>query len=208
MYLDSSPLTRLPGGIAIENVVNKLIITNASIAFCWMDIDNFKAYNDRYGYAKGNDLIQSTASIISEASEKLGGEDDFIGHIGGDDFILITTPDFYIRICESIVENFDKIISDFYDTEDRQRGYIIAENRQGQEVSVPLASISIAVVTNDKRKFLNHIQVSEVVSEIKELAKSVAGSVCLVDQRGNDKGTSNKDRKLISIKKRTKGLTD
>ena len=208
MYLDASPLTRLPGGIAVENVVNKLIITNASIAFCLMDIDNFKAYNDRYGYAKGNDLIQSTASIISEAVEKFGGEDDFIGHIGGDDFILITTPDFYIRICESVVENFDKIISDFYDTKDRQRGCIIAENRQGQEVSVPLASISIAVVTNDKRKFLNHIQVGEAVSEMKELAKSVAGSVCLVDQRGNDKGTSNKDRKLISIQNSTKGLTD
>ena len=93
MYLDTSPLTRLPGGVAIESVMNKRIAANAPIAFCLMDIDNFKAYNDHYGYAKGNEIIQKTASIIGNAAAKYGNPDDFTGHIGGDDYVVITSPD-------------------------------------------------------------------------------------------------------------------
>lgn len=199
MYLDTNPLTRLPGGTAIENVVNKRIAINAPIAFCLMDIDNFKAYNDRYGYAKGNDLIQATAAIIMKTVAEYGTEDDFIGHIGGDDFVLITNPDCFPRICEYIVEDFDKTIPDFYNVEDRQRGHIISKNRQGQEVTFPLVSISIAVVTNERRKFLNHIQYGEVAAEMKQYAKSFAGSVYKVDQRRDDPDKSKIDRKLIGL---------
>ena len=197
MYLDTSPLTRLPGGVAIENVMNKRIAAKAPIAFCLMDIDNFKAYNDHYGYAKGNDVIQATAGIISEAVAKYGTEDDFIGHIGGDDYVLITTPDLYPQICEAVIDTFDKTIPEFYDEEDRQRGHIVGENRQGQEVKFPLATLSIAVVTNVKRKFKNHIQYGEVAAEMKEHAKTISGSTFMVDKRGDDKGR--KDRKLISL---------
>lgn len=208
MYLDTSPLTRLPGGIAIENVMNKRIATGAPLAFCLMDIDNFKAYNDHYGYAKGNDIIQATAAMIGEAVAKYGYKDDFIGHIGGDDFVLVTTPDLYPRICQAVIDRFDKTIPDFYDEEDRQRGHIAGENRQGQEVKFPLATLSIAVVTNIKRKFKNHIQCGEVAAEMKEVAKSVAGSVFMVDQRGDDRGQGKKNRKLISLqeaKRESKG---
>ena len=197
MYLDTSPLTRLPGGVAIENVMNKRIAAKAPIAFCLMDIDNFKAYNDHYGYAKGNDVIQATAGIIREAVVKYGTEDDFIGHIGGDDYVVITTPDLYPQICEAVIDTFDKTIPEFYDEEDRQRGHIVGENRQGQEVKFPLATLSIAVVTNVKRKFKNHIQYGEVAAEMKEHAKTISGSTFMVDKRGDDKGR--KDRKLISL---------
>jgi GGDEF domain-containing protein len=199
MYLDTSPLTRLPGGIAIENVMNKRIAAKASIAFCLMDIDNFKAYNDHYGYAKGNDIIQATAAIISEAVAKYGHDDDFIGHIGGDDYVLITTPDLYPRICQAVIDTFDKTIPGFYDEEDRQRGHIAGENRQGQEVKFPLATLSIAVVTNVKRKFKNHIQYGEVAAEMKEHAKTVVGSTFMVDQRGDESHKGKKNRKLISL---------
>jgi GGDEF domain-containing protein/CHASE3 domain sensor protein len=197
MYLDTSPLTRLPGGIAIENIMNKRIAAKASIAFCLMDIDNFKAYNDHYGYAKGNDVIQATADIISEAVAKYGTGDDFIGHIGGDDYVLITTPDLYPQICEAVIDTFDKTIPGFYSEEDRQRGHIVGENRQGQGVKFPLATLSIAVVTNVKRKFKNHLQYGEVAAEMKEHAKTISGSTFMVDKRGDDKGR--KDRKLISL---------
>jgi GGDEF domain-containing protein len=197
MYLDTSPLTRLPGGIAIENIMNKRIAAQASIAFCLMDIDNFKAYNDHYGYAKGNDVIQATAGIISEAAAKYGTEDDFIGHIGGDDYVLITTPDLYPQICQEVIDTFDKTIPGFYDEEDRQRGHIVGQNRQGQEVKFPLATLSIAVVTNVKRKFKNHLQYTEVAAEMKEHAKTISGSTFMVDKREDDKGR--KDRKLISL---------
>lgn len=199
MYLDASPLTRLPGGIAIENVLSKRIAAGVPIAFCLMDIDNFKAYNDHYGYAKGNDIIRATAAIISKAVAKYGTEDDFIGHIGGDDYVLITTPDLYPRICQAVIDTFDKTIPGFYDEEDRQRGHIVGENRQGQEVKFPLATLSIAVVTNLKRKFKNHIQYGEVAAEMKEHAKTISGSTFMVDQRGDDRSGGKKNRKLISL---------
>jgi GGDEF domain-containing protein len=205
MYLDTSPLTRLPGGIAIENVLNKRIKAGSPIAFCLMDIDNFKAYNDNYGYAKGNDIIQSTAAVINEAVAKYGSEDDFIGHIGGDDYVLITTPDLYPRICQAVIDQFDKTIPGFYNENDRKRGHIVGENRQGQEVKFPLASLSIAVVTNVKRKFKNHIQYGEVAAEMKEHAKTVAGSTVMVDQRGDNSKKGKKDRKLISLQDAKRG---
>jgi len=205
MYLDTSPLTRLPGGTAIENILNKRISAKASIAFCLMDIDNFKAYNDHYGYAKGNDVITATAGMISEAVAKYGTEEDFIGHIGGDDYVVITTPDLYPRICQSVIDTFDRTIPGFYDEEDRERGHIVGENRQGQEVKFPLATLSIAVVTNIKRKFKNHIQYGEVAAEMKEHAKTVAGSTFMVDQRGDDKKKSKQNRKLIRLQDAKRG---
>jgi GGDEF domain-containing protein len=136
-----------------------------------------------------------------------GSDDDFIGHIGGDDFVVLTNPDLYKDICEAVIKRFDETIPNFYDKKDRNRGHIVGQNRQGEQVNFPLASISIAVVTNEKRKLLNHIQFGEVAAEMKEHAKSVSGSVFMVDQRRGDKGTRT-NRKLIKLqnhKKTTKG---
>jgi GGDEF domain-containing protein/CHASE3 domain sensor protein len=199
MSLDSSPLTRLPGGTAIENVLNNRISANAPIAFCLVDIDNFKAYNDRYGYARGNDMIQATARLIKEAVARHGSPEDFIGHVGGDDFVLISTPELYSPICQDLVEAYDQSIPGFYDAADRERGFIVGENRQGQEVRFPLASLSIGVVTNTKRKLRNHIQYGEIAAEMKEVAKTVRGSVFMADKRGDDDGSSPTDRKLIHL---------
>jgi GGDEF domain-containing protein len=167
-----------------------------------MDIDNFKSYNDRYGYAKGNDFIRATAAIIINAVREFGEPDDFVGHIGGDDFVVLTTPQRYSKICETVIAQFDKTIADFYDPADSARGYILGENRQGTEVSFPLASISIAVVTNERRIFHNHIQFGEVAAEMKEHAKSFAGSIYKVDQRSDDPQGTKRDRKLIRLLER------
>ena len=201
--LDTSPLTRLPGGIFIEKKINQRIALSQPIAFCLLDIDNFKSFNDRYGYAKGNEVIKTTAAIIRKAVIELGSTTDFIGHIGGDDFVVITTPHHYERICRSIVNTFDKTIPNIYDAEDRQRGYIIGENRQGQKVSFPLASISIAVVTNVHRQVVNYIQFGEISAEIKQRAKATAGSNYVVDQREEDELKTKTNGKLISIKSRS-----
>ena len=200
MYKDASPLTRLPGGVAIENVMKKRIKENEKIAFCLMDLDNFKAYNDHYGYAKGNDLIVATADIIDKAVEKLGTEDDFIGHIGGDDFVLISGSEGYNNICKNIVDEFDKIAPTFYDEEDRSRGYIEGEDRHGDKRKFPLASISIAVVTNAVRKLENHIQFGEIAADLKEYAKSMDGSVYVVDHRRNDGGEPVAEEKNVKGK--------
>ncbi len=143
--------------------------------------------------------------MISEAVAKYGHDDDFIGHIGGDDYVLITTPDLYPRICQSVIDTFDKTIPGFYDEKDQKRGHIVGENRQGQEVKFPLATLSIAVVTNIKRKFNNHIQYGEVAAEMKEHAKTVAGSTVMTDQRGDIKRKGKKERKLISLQDRKRG---
>ncbi len=202
MYLDASPLTRLPGGVAIENILKKRIAAGEPFAFCMMDLDNFKSFNDHYGYAKGNELICRTASIISGAVEQAGGEGDFIGHIGGDDFVLITVPERYEEICGLIIKEFDRMIPEMYSEEDRNRGYITGINRQGTEVRFPLASISIAVVSSQKRLFANHIQVGEVAAELKEAAKAREGSAMVVDQRTDTIKDAGQARKMIRFPRR------
>jgi hypothetical protein len=119
--------------------------------------------------------------------------------------VLITTPDLYPRICQAVIDQFDKTIPGFYNEKDRKRGHIVGENRQGQEVKFPLASLTIAVVTNVKRKFKNHIQYGEVAAEMKEHAKTVAGSTFMVDQRGDDSSKGEKNRKLISLQDAKRG---
>jgi diguanylate cyclase (GGDEF)-like protein len=184
MCLDASPLTRLPGGIAIEEILKKRLQDGYPVAFCLLDLDNFKSFNDRYGYAKGNEIIRETAKIIETAVAKYGTINDFIGHIGGDDFALITTTGKYNAICNSIINEFDKKIVNFYDTEDLENGYIIGKTRQNQEMKFPIMTISIAVITNqDGKGRYSHVKFGEIAAELKEYAKSLSGSVCIVNRR-------------------------
>jgi GGDEF domain-containing protein/CHASE3 domain sensor protein len=185
MYLDASPLTRLPGGIAIETVLKKRIDSKLPIAFCVLDLDNFKAFNDRYGYASGSEVIKETAKIIDNVVKSKGSPDDFIGHVGGDDFVVITTPEFMRELSSEIISQFDRRIPDFYDSEERERGYILGKTRQGIEMEFPIMSISIAIVTNEHRKLINHLEASEIAAELKDYAKSIPKSVFVVDKRRN-----------------------
>jgi len=183
MNLDANPLTRLPGGLAIENIIQKRLDAGTPLAFCLIDLDNFKAFSDRYGYAKGSEVIKAAASLIDKAVAVCGAKEDFVGHIGGDDFVVICSPDRFEAICNSIIESFDKMIPDFYDTEDRDRGYIQGKTRQGEEIEFPIMTISIAVASSRDHKFINTIEVGEVAAELKEYAKSVRGSNFVTDRR-------------------------
>ncbi len=186
MYLDASPLTRLPGGVAIENIMKKRVASGESFAFCLIDMDNFKAFNDRYGYKRGNDLIKALAEIIEEAVKLHGRGDDFVGHIGGDDFVVITTPERFRAICSYIIEEFDNEVVNFYDPEDKKRGYIVSKDRQGNERRFNIATVSIAVVTNTNTRFESHLEVSEIAAELKEYAKTFPRSLYVVDRRRSD----------------------
>jgi diguanylate cyclase (GGDEF)-like protein len=185
MYLDASPLTRLPGGIAIENVLRKRIESKRPLAFCVIDLDNFKAFNDHYGYAKGSEVIKKTAKIIVTVVKEKGTSYDFVGHVGGDDFVIITTPDKMREIAGKIISLFDQCITEFYDPLERQQGYILGKTRQGIETRFPIMSISIAIVTNDDRKLTNTLQVSEIAAELKDYAKTIPKSSLVVDKRRN-----------------------
>jgi GGDEF domain-containing protein len=183
MYLDANPLTRLPGGVAIEEVLKVKLAEEAPLAFCLFDLRHFKGFNDRYGYARGNEVILATAEIIREAVREHGREGDFIGHIGGDDFVLITGPGRHEIICKAVIEAFDRKIQAFYDLEDRQRGFIQGTTRTGQVVSFPIMTLAIAVVTNQQRKLKSHIQVGEIAAEMKNFAKTFSRSTYVVDRR-------------------------
>ncbi|MDL1967936.1 MAG: diguanylate cyclase [Deltaproteobacteria bacterium] len=182
--LNANPLTRLPGGIAIENVLKNRLAASKSVVFCLLDIDNFKSFNDYYGYAAGNEVIKTTAKIIEKIIAEYGTDDDFVGHIGGDDFVILTTIERYNKHCTHIIEEFDKKILDLYDDKDRANGYILGETRQGKEIKFPIMSISIAVVVSNKEKMhISHIEIGEIAAELKEHAKKIPGSVFMVNRR-------------------------
>lgn len=185
-HLDSSPLTRLPGGTAIENVLKSRLISGKPIAFCLFDLDNFKAFNDRYGYAYGNKIIKATAQLIKSSVIKHASKDNFVGHIGGDDFAVIVSSRHYEAICRTIIKDFDHMVLNFYNSKDRKKGYIVGNTRQGLEVRFPLMTISIAVVATDGLKKINYIEVGEIAAELKEHAKSIAGSIYVVNRRGKE----------------------
>ncbi len=183
MYLDASPLTRLPGGIAIENVLKKRIESKQPLAFCTFDLDNFKAFNDRYGYAHGSEVIKETARIIEQTVKGKGDPDDFVGHVGGDDFVVITVPDRMRAVCEEVIARFDRVIPGFYDDTDRKNGHILGKTRQGVEMKFPLMTISIAIVTNERRTLSNALETSEIAAELKDYAKTIPKSVYVIDKR-------------------------
>ena len=186
MDLDANPLTRLPGGAAVDNVLTERLAAKKQIAFCLVDIDNFKAFNDRYGYARGNDVIRKTGKIIETAIAEHGTEESFLGHVGGDDFVVILEPDRYAGVCESIISEFDRQAPQFYDAPDREKGYIIAKTRQGEVWEFPIMTVSIAVVTNKSNENISSVKIGEIAAEIKEHAKTIPGSLYLADRRKDD----------------------
>lgn len=179
----ANPLTGLHGNIEVQTEILHHIAKKERFAVLYADLDNFKAYNDVYGFSSGDRAIKLTADILLDNVHINGGPRDFIGHIGGDDFIIVTTPDYVDSICEGIIRDFDSKIVDMYTTEDRVKGYITTANRQGRVMKYPIISISIAVVTNENREIINHIQVAEIAAELKRKAKEVIGSVYVRDKR-------------------------
>lgn len=181
--LDASPLTRLPGNLAIEKELLSRIVSGEKFAFCYIDIDNFKAFNDKYGYAKGSIVLKEVGDIIKAVVKELGSKEDFVGHIGGDDYVLITVHQKVGPICNEIIARFDKTMPGFYDKEDVEKGYIVALNRDNVKQSFPIMTVSIAVVTNEKRNISGTMQVAEIAAELKHYAKSIPKSIYVVDQR-------------------------
>mgnify|MGYP001436994933 CR=1 FL=1 len=183
LCLDASPLTRLPGNRAIEQVIKEKMARDERFALCYVDLDDFKAYNDTYGYARGSELIKLTGEIVHNAKAQYAATDDFVGHIGGDDFVLIVASERAQPVCESIIAAFDRAVPDFYDESDRERGYIECSDRYGVVRQFPLMTISIAVVSDSRRDFSSPIEIAQVATEIKDYVKTLPGSNYLLDRR-------------------------
>lgn len=180
--LEANPLTRLPGNITIENEILVRVESRQPFAVLYLDLNSFKAYNDTYGFLKGDEVIRQTAKIILKEADKDRG---FVGHIGGDDFIVLTDPETCEALCQRVIERFDAIVPSFYSEADRARGYVQAEDRRGKKTQFPLLSIAIGVVTNQYKTLTSLGEVSSIGTEMKHFAKEKKdkGSSYAVDRR-------------------------
>ena len=180
--LDANPLTRMPGNAAIMSELERLLAKDDAFAVCYVDLDRFKAYNDQYGFARGDEVIKHSARILREAVRLHGGGDDLAGHIGGDDFIFVTTRSRAARICEHVIASFDEQAPTWYDAADLERGHILVKNRRGHLEEVPLMSISLGIVRCEGG--LQHpAEIGQVGAELKHYAKSFPHSVFVWDRR-------------------------
>jgi len=181
--LEANPLTRLPGNVSILDELSKRLEDKQLFAVCYIDLDKFKAYNDTYGFEHGDDVIRETARIMIRAVKESGSPNDFIGHIGGDDFVIVTEAEAAEKISQKVIDEFEKIVPSFYNEVDRANGYILAKDRKGQEQHIPLLSVSIGIVTNETRKIEHVAQIGEIGAELKSYAKNLERSNYVKDKR-------------------------
>ena len=177
------PSTRLPGAVEIEAEIARRLALDVQFATCYADLDHFKEFNDRYSYYEGDRVIRILAKILHDVVKGLCREDGFVGHIGGDDFIFIMPMDTVSEVCAEIVSIFDTLIPFQYSEQDRRAGYFFGKDRRGQLHRVPLMTVSIGVVTNERRRFTHAAQVSALATEMKSYAKTLPGSVFSIDRR-------------------------
>jgi len=182
--IHASSLTGLPGGKILDDALRERIKQDKYFAFAYIDIDHFKYFNDVYGYQRGDRVLLQTAYMLFAALKRCGNSDDFISHIGGDDFAFISTPDKYEAISRYFIEMFDRIIPFHYSADDRRKGFIIARDRTRTMKKIPLMSVSVAIVSRDSSLNIESpIVVSERIAEIKRYLKTIAGSKFMADRR-------------------------
>ncbi len=181
--LNANPLTKLPGNVSIIRELDERIASGKPYAALYIDLNKFKAFNDKYGFERGDEAIKLTARIIANVMRETNGESDFIGHIGGDDFVAVVSPEKMEQVCQKIIQEFNRNVPSLYDDEDRKSGFIISTNRQGEKERFNLISIAIGVVTNIHREFTHSSEITTIGTEVKNYAKSFDKSYYVIDQR-------------------------
>lgn len=181
----ANPLTGLPGNAFIRRTLTLLIEQKVSFAACYIDIDHFKPYNDRYSFEKGDSVLQTLGELIVDS---VGGNGDdrlpFVGHVGGDDFIVVTRPHLAEKICRRIIGEFEKLLILFYGPREYDRGFYAARDRQGMERQMPLMSLSIGIVSTDQCQVDSYGELATLVSGVKHAAKEQQGSAIVYNRRG------------------------
>lgn len=178
-----SPLTGLPGNVQIQAEMKSRLLNKEYFAILYFDLDNFKAYNDVYGFSNGDEIIKFTARTIVENIHASNDPDCFVGHIGGDDFIAIMSGNNYEDVCKNVVSNFDSQVLEYYNEIDSSRGYVEVANRKGIVEQFPLTSISIGVVECEPGRFKNPLEIGEIGAQVKHKAKTILGSVYVINKR-------------------------
>ena len=183
LALDANPNTGLPGNNSVAKAISDAILNETPVCVIYADLDYFKAFNDKYGFARGDDVIRFTAGLLTRAVAESDIRNAFIGHIGGDDFILMVDSEKCKGVCESIVSRFDESISGFYDEADSEAKCLLSLNRKGEPVEFPLMSISLAGVDLTQRSLTQYLEVNDACAELKKKAKAIPGSSFCIDRR-------------------------
>jgi diguanylate cyclase (GGDEF)-like protein len=180
---DASPLTGLPGNMAIRQALDECYRIGQPISLIYVDLDCFKAYNDQFGFEKGDLMLLQLSQILSWAIKRKGGHGDFLGHIGGDDFVIITKPEQAVEICQLVIRSFSRIRKSRYDQKEIKQGYVIGLDREKTERKIPLVSVSLAIVDCNHRSEMADL--SERAATMKRYAKTISGNVYVFDRRKN-----------------------
>jgi PleD family two-component response regulator len=191
---EANPLTGLPGNTAIERELISRINMKKPYAFIYIDIDNFKGFNDYYGYQKGDEIIGFLAGILTRTIEKIGTKEDFIGHIGGDDFVMIASPSRAEFMAKYVIDEFDKGALFLLNEDDVKRGYLEIRDRQGEVRRIPVMSVTMALVMSSDNNIEHFAEINDIASSLKEYGKRIKGSVVVKERRqeGLTKPTSSK----------------
>lgn len=178
-----SALTGLPGNVQIENELKRRISSRSQYAVLYIDLDNFKAYNDKYGFMNGDEVIKFTSDVIQEAVQKFGDKGDFVGHVGGDDFVSILNYENARKVGRFIIKKFDDEIRQFYTEDDISKGYIKVLNRKGKLEKYAIMTITVAMISNKYKKYITPLEIGEDGASVKKKAKTIEGSTFLEDKR-------------------------
>ncbi len=182
-YLQSSPLTSLPGNMAIQQIMAVRIASGEPLAVMYLDLSHFKMFNDKYGWLAGDQVLKEMGEIIVQVVLSRGDKDDFVGHVGGDDFVIVTRPQCAEEIAQRIIHDFDERVPLHYNSEDRARGYMEGEDRDGVVRQAPIITLAVAIVTNEHRELYHPQQVAQLAAEVKKYLKTLPGSQYGLDRR-------------------------
>jgi diguanylate cyclase (GGDEF)-like protein len=180
-----SPMTGLAGNVAIEDEIEGLVSRAEPFSVLYVDLDRFKAYNDRYGFLRGDEAIRETGRVIGEAATQIVGAETFVGHAGGDDFVVVVPPEQATAVAQQIVQSFDELAPALYDLDDRTNGYIEVTNRRGDLQRFPLLTLSIGIASTEKRMFRHYAEAITVAMEMKQYTKETGASSWSIDRRSS-----------------------
>jgi diguanylate cyclase (GGDEF)-like protein len=180
---DLNPLTQLPGNVQVQEEVARSVSRGAPFALMYVDLDNFKAFNDHYGFLRGDEAIKALAMCARDATEQIAPGAHFLGHIGGDDFLVLVEPDVAEQVAKRIIDRWDEKVMELFDPEDADRGYIEVADRRSEVYRFPLTTVSIGIATNVVRAIESHWEASEIAAEMKSFAKTDDRSSYAIDRR-------------------------
>jgi diguanylate cyclase (GGDEF)-like protein len=176
-------LTGLPGNIRIEEVIDARVDADKDFAILYADLDHFKAFNDHYGFLRGDQALQAAARMIEDVAREATDGEAFVGHVGGDDFVVVVPPALAAIVAQGIVERFDREAPEFYDQADRERGYVEVTNRRGELQRFEILTISIGIATTENRAYKHYAEAVAVATEMKQFTKTTVGSSWAMDRR-------------------------